>query len=279
MSHKKGFTLIELLVVIAIIALLLSILMPSLQKAKAIARSVVCISNVRQLGLGYVLFSTENNGISIFRVANPKADSGYEGLGGCWMDQMAPYYGGVGEGRDEIPFCPEATKPNNIFYGTAKKRWDGSKIAGSKSWIQGYSGSYAANSYMYQQNLTVSSLVSTIQNLNGGLSAQSIFWSKPAKVRSASMVPLFCDSISPEVYPVATDQVTEEWRSDPFYYWNTYRTVPVSQMAKVAISRHPKEVINMTMVDGSAQKTRVEDLWMLKWSRNFVHGPMPQTLK
>ena len=58
-----GFTLVELLVVISIIALLMSILIPSLQKARLVARKVVCLSNMRQIGLGVDLFITaESNG-------------------------------------------------------------------------------------------------------------------------------------------------------------------------------------------------------------------------
>ncbi|MHC4883136.1 MAG: type II secretion system protein, partial [Planctomycetota bacterium] len=50
----KGFTLIERLVVIAIIALLLSIVMPGLNKAKQAARRVVCSSNMKQLALAHL---------------------------------------------------------------------------------------------------------------------------------------------------------------------------------------------------------------------------------
>jgi prepilin-type N-terminal cleavage/methylation domain-containing protein/prepilin-type processing-associated H-X9-DG protein len=59
---KKAFTLVELLVVISIIALLLSIMMPALQKAKKLGQSSICLANIRQIAVAYQCYSIENNG-------------------------------------------------------------------------------------------------------------------------------------------------------------------------------------------------------------------------
>jgi len=61
MDRKRGFTLIELLVVIAIIALLLSIIMPSLQQAKKQAQFVICKSNLKNYGLAGTMYIQNNN--------------------------------------------------------------------------------------------------------------------------------------------------------------------------------------------------------------------------
>lgn len=92
MRNEKGFTLVELLVVIAIIALLMAILLPSLNMAMDQARAITCRNNLQQIGLAAMLYA-EDNDDQVPRSAGRRLLSNgtfYEG----WILYFAPYIGG-----------------------------------------------------------------------------------------------------------------------------------------------------------------------------------------
>lgn len=86
MRKRNGFTLIELLVVVAIIALLVAILVPSLQKARALAKEVVCGSNLRQIGYGLRMYADDNSGKAPTMGPWPAKERGW-----AWNIVLLPY--------------------------------------------------------------------------------------------------------------------------------------------------------------------------------------------
>ncbi|MFB0555690.1 MAG: type II secretion system protein, partial [Phycisphaerae bacterium] len=79
-SFLTGFTLIELLVVIAIIAILMAILMPALHRAREQGRRAVCLNNLKQLAMSWIMYADENDG----KLVNGAA--GYSNVQTSWGD-------------------------------------------------------------------------------------------------------------------------------------------------------------------------------------------------
>lgn len=87
-----GFTLIELLVVIALIALMLSILLPSLGTCKELTKRISCQSNIRQIMVGWALYLIENEDVFPRRTNINHDFGGWEGAGGGSQTRLLNSY-------------------------------------------------------------------------------------------------------------------------------------------------------------------------------------------
>jgi len=111
MKRRNAFTLVELLVVIGIIALLISILMPALSRARRQAQTTQCLSNLRQLGTATVMYLNDNR--SVYYPHNNGS------LEGGWWFRINKYV----NKNEKLMHCPA---------------WEGYTLWGVEGWNYGY---------------------------------------------------------------------------------------------------------------------------------------------
>jgi len=120
-AHKslRGFTLVELLVVISIVAVLLSLLMPALGKARTMARKMSCSSNLRQINLAFDIYLGSND------YFYPAADDPIKGtiwlwMGRGWKPMLQPSIGiEGGQIKSSILACPQDITEPDKYDGTS----------------------------------------------------------------------------------------------------------------------------------------------------------------
>jgi prepilin-type N-terminal cleavage/methylation domain-containing protein len=251
MKKKNGFTLIELLVVISIIALLLSVMLPALRRAKEQARSLVCKANLRQLGMGMQLYAEHNKGQCM--------EMKFGVVGEYWFDQLIPYLGHTSgqqyniKQQLEVGFCPSAKKLSfgNIHVrGTAKLSWRW--IIGSGTNLKNAEGSYGLNHWLVPG-------YAGIQNARN--------WSKQYSIVPGT-VPSLGDCNWVGGWSQASDTPPQK---GPIRYTLAEGMDPwrgENQLGRYCLDRHDMTV-NICFVGGNVEKVPLEKLWTLRWHKDF----------
>jgi len=140
-----GFTLVELLVVIAILALLISILTPSLQRGVALARRTQCASNLHQLGAGHVAYAAANR-MRVMRSVSFNHAGGNAIPIRVWLDDvrdgefnakfLAPYVAGLDLSDRNFSGVLQCPGNDSLLQTSLADHWD-------MGWLDGWYSQYA----------------------------------------------------------------------------------------------------------------------------------------
>jgi prepilin-type N-terminal cleavage/methylation domain-containing protein/prepilin-type processing-associated H-X9-DG protein len=267
MRGTKAFTLIELLVVIAVIALLMAILLPTLQRVRKQAKAIACQSNLRQWGTLWATWTSDNDGYfpgarPDDRVPGEWPDGGWGwGWGWGWNSSYDGRYDDANwyKATKGLWCCPMATKPadtpGRVFpVGGTFLAWHNRRRDPLRRWD--WYASYGTNRWLWWHNWW---------HHNMGDEIYSPYCWRTVYVKGASNIPVMLDSAIPWAWiqPMADSPDPPECDAIP--------TVDVRECGWAhpsCINRHDGYV-NGLFLDWSVRRVGLKELWTLKWHRQF----------
>jgi prepilin-type N-terminal cleavage/methylation domain-containing protein/prepilin-type processing-associated H-X9-DG protein len=248
----SGFTLIELLVVIAIIALLMGVLIPALSRARKQARGAVCMAALKQWGMCYQLYATDyDSKLPYFQGGTVRT---------TYMESLRPYYSDINKMRT----CPAATKvstgnPTGLqpqsYFGYTRNAWQ--IDVAQAAWVADTDwgiGSFGENSWIRDV-------------LESDGSRDSSYIGKTwvtIDTKNISEIPFIADSRWNNAWPTNDHPVPAAVAAEE----QMYNIGNWSQIVCYVMRRH-KNGLNVCFGDGTVRQVRAEDLWNLRWNREY----------
>lgn len=253
-NNKNAFTLIELLVVIAIIALLMSIVLPSLRAVKEQAKKTVCITNLAQWGMLFTLYAEDNADFfftGYYEYTDPNGQTFQSRPSGTWPYVMQPYYESA-----NLKFCPSAMQPRGDSFS--------SRSAWGENVDEVFSGSYGLNGW-------VCNPPEKIPEIQGHDTHNH--WRTIYPGQSRNRIPLMSDAFWFTGLPRADDVPMENGD----YLFSEDKVLQTdNQMRRFCVDRH-RAKLNVLFLDNSVSTISPKGLWRLKWHRTFdMNVPLPE---
>jgi len=243
--NRKAFTLIELLVVISIVMMLVAILLPSLQRVRKQAKAVGCQSNLRQSGVLFAMYASDNNGKAPWFSLSDRGGA----ISDPALGHVALFAGPSSDHRDLL-LCPMASRPKEIpkayyAFGETFSPWS---FVITPELTRELRPGLCLSSY------GINDLVGVFMGL------RNVRWEGNTNVREAASVPFYLDSVLWNSFP----QIPPPYEGC---------TSPEFGHNSSCINRHEGGV-NCLFMDWSVRKVGLKELWTLKWHPDYnTSGP------